>query len=100
MAIDSNNDNSKITGVGNKNVSDIRNNNLDFSLAEVILKSPLGKDILSNMVINNKSLLTEKDIIGFKIDEVLKKLKKIEQDITVNNINEMRRCHKNDMRRG
>lgn len=45
-------------------------------------------------------ILTEKDIIGFKIDEVLKKLKKIEQDITVNNINEMRRCHKNAMRRG
>ena len=45
-------------------------------------------------------VLFEKDIIGFKIDEVLKKLKKIEQDITVNNINEMRRCHKNAIRRG
>lgn len=46
------------------------------------------------------TVLFEKDIIGFKIDEVLKKLKKIEQDITVNNINEMRRCHKNAIRRG
>lgn len=45
-------------------------------------------------------ILTERDIIGLKIDEVLKKLKKIEQDITVNNINEMRRDHKNAMRRG
>ena len=45
-------------------------------------------------------MLCEKDIIGFKIDEVLKKLKKIEQDITVNNINEMRRVHKNAIRRG
>lgn len=45
-------------------------------------------------------VLNEKDIIGFKIDEVLKKLKKIEQDITVNNINEMRRDHKNAIRRG
>lgn len=42
----------------------------------------------------------EKDVIDFKIDEVLKKLKKIEQDITLNNINEMRRDHKNAIRRG
>ena len=52
-------------------------------------------------------ILVERDIIGFKIDEVLKRLKKIEQDttvikqdITLNNINEMRRCHKNAIRRG
>ena len=45
-------------------------------------------------------VLFEKDIIGFKIDEVLKKLKKIEQDITVNNINEMRRDHKNAIKIG
>ena len=43
MTIDSNNDNNKDTG-------------------EVILKSPLGKNTLSNMGINDKSLLTEKDI--------------------------------------
>ena len=45
-------------------------------------------------------MLFEKDVIDFKIDEVLKKLKKIEQDITLNNINEMRRDHKNAIRRG
>ena len=47
MAIDSNNDNNKDTGVEDKNYSNISNNNLDFSLAEVI---------------NNNSLLTEKYI--------------------------------------
>lgn len=62
MAIDSNNDNSKITGVENKNVSDIRNNNLDFSLAEVILKSPLGKNILSNLNDIKQSTTASKNI--------------------------------------
>lgn len=45
-------------------------------------------------------VLFEKDVICFKIDEVLKKLKKIEQDITVNNINEIRRTHKNSIKIG
>lgn len=45
-------------------------------------------------------MLSEKDIICFKIDEVLKKLKKIEQNITVNNINEMRRTNKNSIKIG
>lgn len=52
-------------------------------------------------------MLFEKDVIDFKIDEVLKRLRKIEQDateikkdITLNNINEMRRCHKNAIKRG
>lgn len=49
----------------------------------------------------------EKDIIDFKIDEVLKRLKKIEQDttvikqdITLNNINETRKIHKNSIKIG